>query len=110
MKVFQQILFGGETDVNDIPDQSGNSPYIDFKNRQRYRKAKLRLYDRKCCGTCKYIIPKDYHDKRYYKCKLMGMSYSEATDIRKSCVCDLWEYGREYALDKNTSKEIEDLQ
>ena len=33
----------------------------------------------------------NYHNKRYWKCRLLGITASEATDIRKSYVCDKWE-------------------
>ena len=34
------------------------------------------------CKDCKFFIRIDYNDKHYYKCEIMGISSSTATDIR----------------------------
>ena len=40
------------------------------------------------CGTCaKHVVRRG----RYHKCKLLGTSFSAATDIRVYHVCDAWE-------------------
>ena len=36
------------------------------------------------CKDCCHLISGKYHDKRYHKCELYGMSHSEATDWRLS--------------------------
>ena len=36
------------------------------------------------CRDCCHLIGGRYHDRRYYKCELYGMSHSEATDWRLS--------------------------
>lgn len=36
------------------------------------------------CKVCRWLLRFDYHGKRYYKCKLYGVSHSEATDWRLS--------------------------
>ena len=36
------------------------------------------------CKTCKHCLCIDHHNRRYYKCELYGVSYSEATDWRLS--------------------------
>ncbi len=36
------------------------------------------------CRDCCHLISGSYHDKRYHKCELYGMSHSEATDWRLS--------------------------
>lgn len=36
------------------------------------------------CRDCKHCLTYDYHNRRYYKCKLYGLSNSEATDWRLS--------------------------
>lgn len=36
------------------------------------------------CKTCRHLISGDYHDRRYHKCELYGMSHSAATDWRLS--------------------------
>jgi len=57
-----------------------------FKAKNNYRKA----IDSSRCKNCINLIVFDYHDKRYYKCKELGSSNSEATDIRLSNVCNLF--------------------
>ena len=36
------------------------------------------------CKDCNHLICGKYHDRRYYKCELYGISHSEATDWRVS--------------------------
>lgn len=36
------------------------------------------------CRDCCHLISGEWHDKRYHKCELYGMSHSEATDWRLS--------------------------
>ena len=36
------------------------------------------------CRDCRHLISGTYHDKRYHKCELYGLSHSEATDWRLS--------------------------
>jgi hypothetical protein len=62
------------------------SKYLLFKKENDYKKA----WDKFNCGNCKHSIHYEYHDKWYWKCSLMGVSHSTATDIRKSYVCDKW--------------------
>jgi len=96
MKVFQRLLFGGEVDVDDIIAPCSRSRYSDFRIRKSYRRSRLGLYDKMCCGTCDKFV----RQKRYFKCRMMGLSNSVASDIRKSFVCDAWSKGREHALDE----------
>ena len=47
------------------------------------------------CGECNNLIQGRYHDKTYRKCKVYGMTHSEASDWAKSwsaCGC----YNKEY--------------
>lgn len=44
------------------------------------------------CKDCKSFIEGHYHNRKYLKCVKMGLSHSEATDIRKSDIaCNLYE-------------------
>ena len=44
------------------------------------------------CKNCAHFIEGHYHNRNYFKCQKMGLSHSEATDIRKSDVaCSLYE-------------------
>lgn len=79
-------LFG-----EDIPDidaiHRNSSLYQKFRARNHYGLAKSWIRSCKQCVNC---IKSEYHDKNYYKCKLQGMSNSEASDIRLRNTCDLF--------------------
>ena len=36
------------------------------------------------CKDCSHLISGEWHDKRYHKCELYGLSHGEATDWRLS--------------------------
>lgn len=79
-------LFGVE--VSDIaPAKKQRGPYQQWKFDNRYRRS---IPGGNRCKTCKWMIAKQAY-KRYYKCKLMGVSNCETTDIRLGNVCDRWE-------------------
>ena len=43
------------------------------------------------CGDCRHLV-KTEANRTYYKCELIGISASEATDIRlKDVACKRWE-------------------
>lgn len=45
----------------------------------------------KTCKECKHLKIFKQHYKTYYKCEKMGVTSSEATDIRlKDCACKLF--------------------
>jgi len=46
------------------------------------------------CKTCQHRISGDYHNMRYHKCKLQGLSHSENSDIRLRNVCDNFSNGK----------------
>jgi len=60
--------------------------YEIFKHKNLYRKSEG--YRR--CGNCRNFWETEYHNKRYFKCALMGHSFSANSDIRKSYVCRKW--------------------
>lgn len=72
-------------DVQEPLSNIGNSPYLQRKRTMNYRKSDDPLIR---CKNCLYCFRIDYHDKTYYKCRLIGESSSEATDIRISGVCN----------------------
>lgn len=37
-----------------------------------------------CCKDCSHLICGEYHDRRYYKCEIYGLSHSESSDWRRS--------------------------
>ena len=65
--------------------------YQKFKTENNYRKAIYANKDGKRCVWCKHILQNSGNRNNYYKCELLGLSHGSATDIRLSCVCDLFE-------------------
>ena len=65
------------------------SAYQKWKYDNQYRKADY-LSDIRC-KNCIHRFIIHHHNKRYYKCELLGFSGSEATDIRLSNVCNNFE-------------------
>lgn len=44
------------------------------------------------CGSCRYLLDKQYREKRYKKCELVANTSGPATDIRlKWGACERWE-------------------
>lgn len=53
------------------------------------------------CRDCDHLISGDYHNRKYHKCELYGLSHSEATDWRLSyTACGM--YNMEVNLDVAT--------
>ena len=65
------------------------NPYQRLKQQMHYRKANV-LKGEMYCKYCKHCLKMDYHNKIYYKCELIGVSNSEATDIRVKNTCDMF--------------------
>jgi len=82
-------IFGGDTRIM----TRALSAYQDFKQRNRYR---LHEVEGQLCGSCEHFTRVFGNTKMYSKCELLGISNSEATDIRKRDVCDLWLIAEEY--------------
>jgi hypothetical protein len=82
----QLDIFGNEIPVERIAEKK---PQETIKNRWR----RMYGYDEAHrCGDCKYLCKYATNDSHYYKCNLMGISASEATDIRlKDVACKRWE-------------------
>ena len=57
----------------------------EFRRMHGYRKGL-------CCKDCAHFLEGSYHNRKYFKCVKMGLSHSEATDIRKSDIaCNLYD-------------------
>lgn len=82
-----EINLFGEMQQELKPANKFVSEYQKWKARNNYRDA----VDKKSCKSCEHRLRVHYHDKIYHKCNLMGVSSSEATDIRLKKVCDLFE-------------------
>ena len=82
----QGNIFGGFEAV----DESFLNPKGKQSIKQRFRE--MYGYDAEhICKNCKYCVYTE-RGRKYYKCRLMGVSASEATDIRlKDVACGMWE-------------------
>ncbi|MBQ2175387.1 MAG: hypothetical protein II453_10070 [Alphaproteobacteria bacterium] len=71
-------------------------PKLEVKARPRSKYQQWKLENNYCkatdnqrCKNCKNMVEKEEANK-YYKCILLGLSSSHATDIRLSNVCNLF--------------------
>lgn len=78
-----------DVDNEPIP-MSFKSQYQKWKYQNKYRKADD-LSDIRC-KNCKHRVIIHSSGKIYYKCRLIGISHSSATDIRLSNVCKNFEF------------------
>ena len=83
-------LFGNETTLSPNKRYGHESEYQQFKRVNNYGSA---VYKDKSCKHCVNKRKFHYNGKNYYKCILIGVSHSEATDIRLNRVCDKFEEG-----------------
>ena len=75
-------LFGNEIDVKDL-EKVPKTIKMAFRNVYGFNHDHT-------CGDCKFLVSKK-RDRTYYKCSLMGITNSEATDIRlKDVACYAW--------------------
>lgn len=83
----EQITFFPVSDINSLKVHSKLSDYQIFKINNRYRLSK----DTNKCKNCLYLTSGGGNVRGYYKCELIGVSNSSATDIRLKNVCDKWD-------------------
>ena len=91
MKIFPDMPPEDITNVVKQTPYNRMSIYQKFKSDNHYQKAVNHNKDGRMCAKCKFLDYEPYHHKNYYKCKLLGTSRGEATDIRLSYVCDRFE-------------------
>jgi hypothetical protein len=77
-------LFGTDYTLPPKPNTAHESGYQFFKRQQHYRKPD----GIKKCKNCQHRVSGRYNTKMLHKCELMGLSHSEASDIRVNNVCD----------------------
>ena len=77
-------LFGNLQEYPEKGAPAYKSKYQIFKQLNHYRKGTTG----ECCKVCEFSIGFSYNGKNYYKCKLLGISNSQSTDIRLRNVCD----------------------
>lgn len=80
----QPDLFGGETEVI----EGATKGWLEVKRLRCYGLARHKNVS---CKTCKYLIKKDFHNKRYYKCELMSEANTATSDVRLKNVCSRWQ-------------------
>jgi len=78
-------LFGGETENHFPKEKTYVGPYRKFKTDSNYRLGT----PEKRCKNCDNRFSGGTREM-YWKCKFMGNTASEATDIRLKNVCNLW--------------------
>ena len=80
-------LFGEE--IKDELLKVRMSKYQRIRDEYNYRPGIPEL--KRSCRYCAKKVKFKYHNKTYYKCTIIGISRSEATDIRLGDMCDKWE-------------------
>lgn len=73
-------------EVDNTPPQKPlyKSKYQKWKYENDYRKSE----NESRCKNCKNLLINNTYNKTFYKCLLLGISSSSATDIRLSNVCN----------------------
>ena len=76
----QLDIFGGENEIEEQHSTSG----------RRYKRMQ-ELHGNitgKTCKTCKHLLVRNHHGRIYFKCEMLLISNSQATDIRlKDTAC-----------------------
>jgi hypothetical protein len=92
----QLDLFGGEIEVDQLAKEQNKKLIKRPTIKGTFRKFHGYNKNNKC-KDCIYHIVGRYNGKWYHKCEKIGLSNSEATDIRlKDYACDLFEKGDIY--------------
>ena len=73
-------LFG---EMQEMDSKEPRSIYQRFKSMNHYQESD----NVESCKSCINLLKMECHNKNYYKCKLMGVSHSEASDIRLKMIC-----------------------
>ena len=83
----QSNIFGEEIPIEEVDGLKFNRETIKGRFRRLYG------YDEnKRCGDCRYLCKTSTNSHTFYKCNLIGISASEATDIRlRDPACSRWE-------------------
>ena len=84
MTDYQMDIFGNAVSVNEIRSKEHETIKTRFRRMYGFDEEHR-------CANCIHLIASK-RDRTYYKCEVMGMSASEATDIRlKDIACKRWE-------------------
>lgn len=87
----QYTVFGTIEDVSDIEENKFVTKHKKLTIKQKFR-LKYGFDEKVYCKNCVHCIKVDTNNKHYYKCEVMGISSSTATDIRlKDYGCSKYE-------------------
>ena len=85
--MIQYDIYGNEVEI----EAEDNTHFGHLTMKDKFRLKYGFFPDRKC-GDCKYHRKIGYNDKYYHKCEKIGITNSEASDIRlKDVACRLYE-------------------
>lgn len=86
----QLDIFGNEVDIEIINAETKKVRGGRLSIKDTFRK--IHGYNKSdYCKNCYFCICNTYRNRKYYKCYNLGLSNSEATDIRlKDYACDLF--------------------
>lgn len=85
--MIQYDIYGNEVEIE--AEENNHFGHLTMKDKFR---LKYGFIPNKECRKCKYIQRLEYNDKHYYKCEKLGITNSEASDIRlKDVACKLYE-------------------
>lgn len=100
----EQYTFDGTVEeINFLPKDTATI-YKRLTIKQKFR-LKYGINENVRCKDCKYFKKINVNGKHYYKCEIMGISSSSATDIRlKDHGCSKFMEGGEN-IDNNISKQ-----
>ena len=90
MESKQLDIFGNEIDIKTVNEGGAKRKFGRLSIKDTFRK--LHGYNKdNYCKNCHFCICNTYRNRKYYKCYNLGLSNSEATDIRlKDYACDLF--------------------
>lgn len=88
-------LFGNE--INETMPR----PHHGYKLLKHIRQYRLSDSKTRRCKFCRHRVQVWGNTRQYHKCRLIGITSSEATDIRLRNVCILWD------MEVNTMEEFE---
>jgi hypothetical protein len=79
-------LFGGQTRI--VDETAARGPIKSQKKEIGY----VQQFDRnRQCRNCKYLIRFKHIGRTYFKCQIIGITHSAASDIRLYAHCRLYE-------------------
>lgn len=81
IKIEQYTIDGKIEELNFMKNEKSIIPKRKLTIKQKFR-LKYGYNEKVNCGNCKHCIRINGNNKHYYKCEIIGISSSTATDIR----------------------------